>query len=117
MKSSFQFGSVLFFALFISTFSFAQTIRGTVSDEISGETLIGANVIYAPGKGVVTDFDGNYELKLSAGEYDITISYVGYITVVKHILLKGSDVRLNVELGIETLNEVTVMAEIAKGSS
>jgi hypothetical protein len=113
MRSFFLSGFVLFFALIIVSESQSQSIRGTVSDEISGETLIGANVIYAAGKGVATDFDGNYELKLPPGEYDITISFVGYITVVKHIMLKESDLRLDVELGIETLNEVTVMADIA----
>lgn len=91
----------------------AQAIIGTVSDEVTGETLIGANVTYAKGKGVVTDFDGNFKLNIPPGTYPITVSYVGYITKVIQVELKNSDLRLNVKLGIETLNEVTVTADIA----
>jgi len=45
---------------------FAQngTVRGTVSDDITGETLIGATVVYSKGKGTTTDYNGSSNTKL-----------------------------------------------------
>ncbi len=55
-----------------------QTLSGTVVDAL-GETVIGATVA-VDGKGVtVTDFDGNFTIKVKPGT-DVTISFVGYKT-------------------------------------
>jgi hypothetical protein len=51
-------------------------ISGTVTDKLDKQALIGVNVVYAPGKGVVTDVNGRYTLELPTGEYVLTCSYV-----------------------------------------
>lgn len=60
------------------------TISGKVIDEDFGEELIGANVIfYQSGvytAGISTDFDGNYQLEIDPGTYDVEVSYIGYPT-------------------------------------
>ena len=65
---------------FACTFCFAQNakIEGRVTDE-KGEGLIQANVIIDAAKGwaTVSDFDGNYELSVPAGSYEVTYRYVG----------------------------------------
>jgi TonB-linked SusC/RagA family outer membrane protein len=58
---------------------YAQGITGTVVDE-TGEPVIGATVKEKDtSNGVVTDFDGNFKLKVDAGK-TLVISYIGYLT-------------------------------------
>ena len=54
------------------------TVSGTVSDE-AGEPLIGASVIVKGNSslGTVTDFDGNFQLKVPSEQTTLVISYVG----------------------------------------
>ena len=61
----------------------AQTgsVRGSVSDLITGEPLIQAAVIYGAAEstsGVLTDFDGVFSIELTPGIYNLRVSYVGY---------------------------------------
>ncbi len=51
----------LLLTVLVNMVAFAQyQISGVVKDAETGETLIGANVLYGENLGVVTDFDGNY---------------------------------------------------------
>jgi len=55
-------------------------VTGNVTDEITGETLTGVEVILEKtGKKVYTDFDGNFSFSnITTGKYDITIRYISY---------------------------------------
>ena len=66
--------------IFASTVMYAQSeISGTVIDE-TGEGVIGATVMEkGTSNGTVTDFDGNFKLKVDAGK-TLVISYIGYLT-------------------------------------
>ncbi len=103
-------------SLLLSSVLMAQTytISGKITDsEDKNEVLIGANVIYGEGQGVLADLDGNYTLKLPAGEYTITFSYVGYKKETKNINLT-SDITLDVQLNASVLmQEVQVIADVA----
>ncbi len=57
------------------------TLTGTITDEETGEAVRGAQV-YDPVSlvGDVTDAAGMYELDLPAGDYTLTVSFVGYKT-------------------------------------
>lgn len=56
-----------------------KQIKGKVVDA-TGETVIGANVLEkGTTNGVITDFDGNFVLNVSAGA-TLEISYIGYVT-------------------------------------
>ena len=70
----------LLLALMMSMVTRAQGILGTVTDE-NGEPIIGASVVEKgnPQNGSITDFDGNFNVKVSEGT-TITISYIGYVT-------------------------------------
>ena len=65
-------------AMLWATLLYAQTdITGTVVDE-TGEGVIGATVKEkGTSNGTVTDFDGNFKLKVAAGK-TLVFSYVGY---------------------------------------
>ena len=67
--------------LLTSTLLYAQSeIKGTVLDDL-GETVIGASVLEkGTTNGTITDFDGNFSLKVDAGR-TLVISFVGYKTV------------------------------------
>lgn len=61
-------------------FSFAQrTINGKVTDNLTGEPLIGASIQLANStQGVVSDLDGNFEIVVPSENSQLIISYLGY---------------------------------------
>lgn len=69
--------STLFILFSTVVFSQEATLSGIVKEE-SGEALISANVVIDASKGwaAVTDFDGNYSIKLPAGTYEVSFRYV-----------------------------------------
>lgn len=100
-----------------TSFVYAQTtVSGLVKDDITNEPLIGVNIVYAPGKGTVTDIQGRYELSLPAGSYEISFSYVGYITKTMNVSVTPDEARrtLNVSLLSVTLDEVSIVADVAR---
>ncbi|MEO8148488.1 MAG: carboxypeptidase-like regulatory domain-containing protein [Bacteroidia bacterium] len=94
---------------------FAQKfeVKGTIKDQSTNEVLIGANIMYAPGKGTSTDLNGNYVLQLDSGSYEFTVSYVGY-EMQKQNIKVTKNMRLDFSLQPTTLKEVEVTADIAK---
>ena len=92
--------------LFVSMASYAQSISGTVTDD-QGEPVIGASVVEKgkPQNGTITDFDGKFTIKVSAGT-PIIISYVGYITQeVKAV----NDMKVTIKEDTQTLQDVVVI--------
>ncbi len=81
---------------------FTQTIRGTVTDAVTGFPLIGANVILLnsdPLVGTITDVNGDFELPaIPVGRQSLEISYVGYFhKIIPNILLtSGKEVVLQI---------------------
>ncbi len=75
---------------------FAQgTMKGTITDEKTGEGLIGANVVAKQGGQIIaggrTDYNGDYTIKgLQVGKYEIEVSYMGYTTIKTEITVKAS---------------------------
>ena len=100
--------SLLFFDVFSQT-----NLKGNVVDFNTGESLIGATIIYGKGKGTVTDFEGNYFLSLPAGERTLKVSYVGYEEISKTITIGKQDQTLDFKLKTILLNEVQVVADVA----
>ena len=60
-----------------------KTITGVVKDAVTGEALIGANIVSKENaaSGTITDFDGNYTYEVPKGTTTIIISYAGYNTI------------------------------------
>lgn len=55
------------------------TISGKVVNAADGESLYGATVYFEElAKGVAADFDGNFQLRMPPGVYNITVSAVGF---------------------------------------
>ena len=116
----------LFFTLFLAMgfaiSAFAQvgqgSIKGTVTDDETGESVPFANVSLYNGSdliiGTTTDFDGKYTLKpIPPGVYDVQVSYVGFTTKKINGVGVSSDkiTDVNVKMGKGVvLDEVEVIA-------
>lgn len=71
--------TLLFFLLFMPLSLLAQeiTVKGKVSEKGTGEPLPGASVVVQKStKGVMTDVDGGYEIKVKPTD-KLVFSYVG----------------------------------------
>ena len=95
----------------ISSLSFAQTtkmVTGTITDAVSGESLIGVNImIEGSATGTTTDLDGKYSLNVPENAV-LVVSYIGYETIKESV--KGRTV-IDVKLGAksEVMDEVVVV--------
>ena len=90
-RISILFWSLLLF-IFVVQFSSAAgsgLIKGHVFDKVTGEPLIGANiVIQNTSLGVAADVDGGYVLRLvPVGEWTLNISYLGYKSFSMHVII------------------------------
>ena len=96
---------VSFLALALCTIMYAQeAITGNVVDQ-TGEPVIGATVMEkGTSNGTVTDFDGNFSLKVAAGK-TIVFSYIGYQTVE---LPAANGMKVTMQDDAFSLNEVVV---------
>ena len=83
---------LVFYAMLLSLTAAAQNatgVLGTVIDE-NGDPVIGATVVEKanPQNATITDFDGNFTLKVDAGT-TIAISYVGLEVSTKNGRVKN----------------------------
>lgn len=117
----------LFFATFLllSTVTLfaqpTQTVRGTIKDKLSQQTLIGATVILVDStmtNGMVTDIDGNFRFeKVPLGRQVLLIKYLGYKEVSMPVVVtSGKEVVTNISLEQMVLEgkEVSIIAERKK---
>lgn len=110
MKNLYQKFGFLFFALLSTQMAQAQfTVSGKVTDNMSGEPLIGVTVIDQETRtGTVTDLEGDYAITIPGNEGRLSFSFVGYLQ--REIEVTPSTGTLNVSLveDIASLEEVVV---------
>lgn len=104
----------LFLLLLPYTLLSQGVVEGIVKDALTGESLIGVNIVYGPGKGTVTDIDGHYVLSLEQGVYQMTASYVGYEPLTKSVEIISGRVSLDFSMKTILLSEVEVVGDIAR---
>ena len=107
---------MLLFFLSLGFKLYSQTIiKGHISDEETGEDLIGASIKIIDSKyGCVTDFNGNFKLNTNINlPFSIEVSYIGYNQ--KIISLKNNE-SLKIELSSTDmqLDAVEVIGGISK---
>lgn len=58
------------------------TIKGSVKDAVSGDVIVGANILVAgTSLGTVADVEGNFEIpKVKVGTYKLVVSFISYKT-------------------------------------
>lgn len=100
-----------------SSFTIGQTtVRGSVTDSLTREALVGANV-YLPGTalGAVTDREGRFIIThIPAGSHTLRASYLGYRTSDVHIEASGEELTLSFVLVPDVLEgeEVVVTGQM-----
>ncbi len=86
--------------------------KGTVVDE-EGEPVIGAGIVITKGHAVgVTDFNGEFNVKVPSDARTITISYVGYKSRTEAV--KANMGTITLEPANEMLNDVVVTQSLAR---
>jgi len=95
--------ALLVFLFSFSLFSFAQELKGKVSDATTGEPLAGAIVALQQGSKKLTtivNLDGSYHFKnLVAGTYQIKITSLGYQqSLEQSVLIAEKAIVLNIQL-------------------
>ncbi|HRO41669.1 MAG TPA: TonB-dependent receptor [Flavipsychrobacter sp.] len=112
--------SMLLFFFLTSVISFAGKITGKVSDEKTGEPLIGATVlIKGTANGTATDVDGNFILTADPRTHTLEVKYIGYQSKeIDGIVIKSDEVvTVNIVIAEATstqLNEVVVRSSLKK---
>lgn len=100
---------LLFFSGIVSAFA-QKEITGTVVDQASQEPIIGASVLVkGTTNGIVTDFDGNFKLKVDNPQSaELVVSYMGYLSVTIPV---GSRANFKIELkeDLVMLDQVVVI--------
>ena len=100
---------LLLFAIIMPLSVNAQNIsvKGSVKDA-NGEPLIGVNVLQTgTTNGIITDFDGNFELNVPA-DASLTFSFIGYKT--QTVAVKGrKSISVVLQEDTKTLDEVVVV--------
>ena len=91
----------------------SYTINGVVRDSLSGETLIGVSLKFN-GKtqvGTSTNAYGFFSYKLNSGTYDLSVSYIGYKTILKKITI-SADTKLDLNMVSDNvIDEIIISAE------
>lgn len=91
----------------VCAIGFAQkTIHGTVVDT-SGEPVIGASVVVTKGTGTVTDYNGEFTMKVEENA-TIKISFVGYETQTVSVAGK-TEFNITLKEDAKTLDDVVVI--------
>ena len=85
----------------------AKTVNGRVVSATDSEPLIGATVaVQGRQGGVITDFDGNYSIKVNDGE-TLVFSYIGYVT--QKVKVTASVVNVSLKEESNSLEDVVVI--------
>lgn len=88
-------------------------IEGTVVDASNDEPIPGATVVISgTGYGTATLPDGSFRLRIPAGSYAVTASFVGYIPLQDSVIVRReSTARFNARLVVDTIQMNEVMVE------
>ncbi|MEN0051137.1 MAG: TonB-dependent receptor [Bacteroidota bacterium] len=89
------------------------TLMGKIIDEKTKEPLIAAT-ISANSIGVVTDVNGDYQLKLEEGTYSIQVNYIGYQQFNTDITINANEEQ-TLNIGLEMANTVLQTTTVTSG--
>lgn len=83
------------------------TVSGTIVDAVTGEPVIGANVLVkGTTNGTSTDFDGKFSLEAPAG-VTLVVSYIGYLN--HEVKATNAPMTIRIKEDTQNLEEVVVV--------
>ncbi|MDO4228962.1 MAG: SusC/RagA family TonB-linked outer membrane protein [Capnocytophaga sp.] len=87
-----------------------KKVIGTVRD-VKGEPLPGVNIVVkGTTVGVISDFDGNFEINVPENQTDLVFSYIGFKELTLKVTEARSGVKVVLEEDTQQLEEVVVTA-------
>ncbi|MFH0736449.1 MAG: TonB-dependent receptor [bacterium] len=95
--------------LLLSINTFAQnSLRGLVTDSLSGDKLVGANIfLVGTSLGAASNIEGEYVIRsIHDGKYNVRISYLGY---------KTKDIELNIGANKTVRLNISLMPDVVVG--
>ena len=88
------------------------TISGTIVDAVTGEPVIGANVLVkGTTNGTSTDFDGKFSLEAPAGA-TLVVSYIGYVN--HEVKATSAPMTIRIKEDTQNLEEVVLLVTACK---
>lgn len=98
MKTEIIYLLLLIFILPLTTNGQFAVIKGTITNEKSGNTLENVNILETlSGIGTISNSSGEFRLMLTRGDAELLITLDGYKNVTKQIKLV-SDTTINIQL-------------------
>lgn len=76
----------------------AQGIKGTVEDNEGNPLPFASIFVQQIGTGTNTNLEGNFELPLSPGNYDITFQFMGFTSQQRRVVVADKFVNINVSM-------------------
>lgn len=109
MRNKIPFILILVFSIQSLWAQQRYTINGTLRDQKTGETVIGATVLVkeVPGMGVSSNGYGFYALSLPAGKYTIVYSFLGYKEEIRTV-----DVTKNQKIDVALVDDAMQIEEV-----
>ncbi len=108
MKERLIWTVLLFFGALQFSLAQEKTVTGTVKD-VSGTPLLGVTVtVKGSTRGIATDFDGNYSIKVNTGE-TLRFMGIGLKTVERTVSASTSKIDVVMEEEAKELEEVVVV--------
>ncbi|MFM7488127.1 MAG: DUF5686 family protein, partial [Cytophagales bacterium] len=100
------------FLLGISTAAMAGGIRGTVKGDDGSPLAFASVFVKQISAGAATDLNGNFELALPPGEYDVLFQYLGYETLQQKVTVAAGfvDLKITLKTQVIVLQNVVVKA-------
>jgi len=94
------------------------SISGYIKDSSNGEALIGATVyISTINKATASNSYGFYSLTIPSGNYEVQVSYVGYQTLYKTVVVdKNQTISFSISEISEQIDEIVVKGEAANAN-
>lgn len=115
-KLNLLFYTTFLFFIVQNLFSQDFKLSGNILEQETNEPILGANInIKNTNNGVVSDFDGKFEITLPKGSYEVIFSYLGFADqTLKIDLDKDLNITVLLEPSDEELDEVLVQENVEK---
>lgn len=110
---------LLFILTLISSLSLVAqtaTVRGTVTDNVAKEVVVGAKIIFSPEFRAISDFDGKFEIEnVPFGEYNVVVSMMSFDTMQMKVIVDIANFSFDVLMGgSQEIEAVSVQGNLAK---
>jgi len=107
------------FILFSQAMYAQGIVTGKVIDSSSKDPLIGATVVLeGTTRGIPTNLDGSFAFSIPAGENNLVVSYIGYITKTITVNIRNNETKdlgsIGLESGTVGLEEILITSSFAK---